>query len=520
MLSKAVTARRRDLAHAVNYPTWKDIALELDVLEGGAAWRDDDASSDYDFLLIRERLEHLRELRSAGTVRPLVFELVAGLHGNLGNMANPALYQHCRFGTKRLITDYIEEVARCLDYVCLGAFPDFTDADKVVFFKRAGHSFGRSALLLSGGATLGMFHIGVVKALWERDLLPRVLTGASAGSIVSAMAATHDDAEISRMFDAGAINLDAFRRVSLKQALSSGGLLDPAQLEQCIRSNIPDLTFLDAFEHTRRIFGVTVSPAEPNQHMRLLNYLTAPHVLIHTAVLASCAVPGLFPPVALRALDFAGRNVAYANSRKWVDGSVSNDLPLHRLARLHNINHYIVSQTNPHVVPFIHGRQRRAQRGLLPYARELAVTLGRNTLDVTRQHLGPTGIFGAANLLDRANQILQQQYFGDVTIYPHQSSRQLLHLFSNLTPFELNRFIRDGERATWPQVERIRLQTRIARAFENALVWLKRRGAFDPAGLGRVPSGRTTDIDALLGGDPGYQPASTPSSRSSNRPGG
>ncbi|TAM12565.1 MAG: DUF3336 domain-containing protein [Nevskiaceae bacterium] len=502
MPSKAITARRRDLAHAVNYETWKDIALELDALEGGAAWCEDDTSSDYDFLLIRERLEQLRELRTAGAVRPLVFELVAGLHGNLGNMANPALYQHCRFGTKQLITDYTEEVARCLDYVCLGEFPDFTDADKVVFFKRAGHSFGRSALLLSGGATLGMFHIGVVKALWEHDLLPRVLTGSSAGSIISAMAATRNDAEMPALFDADTVSLEAFRRVSLREAMSSGSLLDPVQLEQCIASNVPDVTFLDAFEHTRRIFGITVSPAEPNQHMRLLNYLTAPHVLIHTAVLASCAVPGIFPPVALRALDFSGQNMAYANSRKWVDGSVSNDLPLHRLARMHNINHYIVSQTNPHVVPFIHGQRTRTRRGLLPYARELAVTLGRDTLDVTRQHLGPTGIFGAAHLLDRANQIMQQQYFGDVTIYPHQTSRQLLHLFSNLTPFELRRFIRDGERATWPQMERIRLQTRISRAFENALVWLKQRGAFDAAGLGRTPSGRTADSDKALGSDP------------------
>lgn len=490
MPRKAIVARRRDLVHAVNYDTWKEIALELDALEGGAAWRADDASGEYDFLLIRERLEQLRALRAAGHVRPLVFELVAGLHGNLGNTANPVLYRHCRFGTKQLITDYIEEVARCLDYVCLGEFPDFTDADKVVFFKRAGHSFGRSALLLSGGATLGMFHIGVVKALWERGLLPRVLTGASAGSIIAAMAATRDDTEMPQMFDAESVGLDAFRRVGLRQAMASGALLDPTQLKRCIESNIPHTTFIDAFEHTRRIFGITVSPAEPNQHMRLLNYLTAPHVLIGRAVLASCAVPGVFPPVALRALDFDDKDVPYANSRRWIDGSVSNDLPLHRLARLHNINHYIVSQTNPHIVPFMRNGRRRAAHGLTPYARELALTLARDTLDVTRRHLGATGAFGAAHLLDRANQILQQQYTGDVTIYPRQTPRQLLHLFSNLSPSQLRRLIHDGERATWPRLERIRLQTRISRAFEDALVWLKERGAFDASGLGRTPTGR------------------------------
>ncbi|MDN5875037.1 MAG: DUF3336 domain-containing protein [Sinobacteraceae bacterium] len=160
MPQKAITARRRDLAHAVNYETWRDIALELDKLEGGATWREDETSDEYDHLLIRQRLEHLRLLRATGEVRPLVFELTAGLHGNLGNMANAQLYGQCRVGTKQLVADYIEEVARCLEFVCHGDFPDFSDADKVVFFKRAGHSFGRSALLLSGGGTLGLFPIG------------------------------------------------------------------------------------------------------------------------------------------------------------------------------------------------------------------------------------------------------------------------------------------------------------------------------------------------------------------------
>ena len=38
-------------------------------------------------------------------------------------------------------------------------------------FRRAAHIFGRSALMLSGGATLGFSHLGVVKALFEHDLL-------------------------------------------------------------------------------------------------------------------------------------------------------------------------------------------------------------------------------------------------------------------------------------------------------------------------------------------------------------
>ncbi|KXN68589.1 hypothetical protein CONCODRAFT_9188 [Conidiobolus coronatus NRRL 28638] len=38
---------------------------------------------------------------------------------------------------------------------------------------------------------------------------------------------------------------------------------------------------------------------------------------------------------------------------RWVDGSVETDLPMQKLSELFNINHFIVAQVNPHVVPFL-----------------------------------------------------------------------------------------------------------------------------------------------------------------------
>jgi TAG lipase / steryl ester hydrolase / phospholipase A2 / LPA acyltransferase len=40
--------------------------------------------------------------------------------------------------------------------------------------------------MLSGGATFGKFHFGVIKALLEHDLFPRTICGASVGSSVAA----------------------------------------------------------------------------------------------------------------------------------------------------------------------------------------------------------------------------------------------------------------------------------------------------------------------------------------------
>lgn len=174
-------------------------------------WRDQAESSDYDYRLVQARLEELRELRRQGEVARLVFCLHEGLHGNLGNIANPALYTGCRFGTKRLLTDYLDEITPALDYLCEYETPVFPLADKLRFFERTAQSFGRSALMLSGGATLGLFHLGVIKALWSEGLLPRVASGSSSGSIVAATLGTHTDAELARVFDPTLFTVEAWR---------------------------------------------------------------------------------------------------------------------------------------------------------------------------------------------------------------------------------------------------------------------------------------------------------------------
>ena len=55
----------------------------------------------------------------------------------------------------------------------------------------------------------------------------------------------------------------------------------------------------EAFDHTGRILNIVVSPANHTDPPRLLNYLTAPHVLVWSAALASSSVPLVFAPTAL-----------------------------------------------------------------------------------------------------------------------------------------------------------------------------------------------------------------------------
>ena len=59
-----------------------------------------------------------------------------------------------------------------------------------------------------------MYHIGVIKVLYEENLLPRIITGASAGSLIASIFATKTWDEIPGVFDGNQIKFDAFKKKS------------------------------------------------------------------------------------------------------------------------------------------------------------------------------------------------------------------------------------------------------------------------------------------------------------------
>ncbi|MEJ2384976.1 MAG: DUF3336 domain-containing protein, partial [Xanthomonadales bacterium] len=103
------------LFQATNYADWYAAATELDRLEGRDTWRLKKESEKYDYRLLDSRVRILRRLRRQKDYDRLMFRLREELHGNLGNMANPALYREARGGTKKLINDYLDEVCAALD---------------------------------------------------------------------------------------------------------------------------------------------------------------------------------------------------------------------------------------------------------------------------------------------------------------------------------------------------------------------------------------------------------------------
>jgi TAG lipase/steryl ester hydrolase/phospholipase A2/LPA acyltransferase len=359
--------------NANTFDDWLGLAQDYDRQSGGTAWRKKDESSLYDAASINTRLQRLRRLGKAGNDHGLLFALSEGIHGNMAGMGNAKLYQKARAGTKVLIKDYIDEICDALQYFSPRSFKGISWTDRLEFFQGASHCYGRSALMLSGGGTLGYFHFGVLKALIEQNLCPVVISGSSAGAFVAAIVGSRSDEEFLALFDNNTL---ARALTENNESISIGfGMsekIDMRVIKREMAKLIPDMTFKEAYEKTGRSINISVSPAEPRQKSRLLNHIASPNVTLRSAVLASTALPGVFQPVQLEARNADGDLTPYLPSRRWIDGSFSQDLPAKRLARIYAVNHFIVSQVMPGL-----GRETSMKPGLRKIVTDASVAASK-----------------------------------------------------------------------------------------------------------------------------------------------
>lgn len=461
---------------ASSYEEWMEAAQAYDERAGLDRWKNMDQSRRYDYVSIRVRLDRLRALRAQQDNRGLLFNLNEGIHGNIGGMGHASLYEKAKFGTKQLVVDYVDEIVSALEHLANPQVDDIKPAEKLDFLHRADHCFGRTAFMMSGSGSLLYFHIGVVKALLEQRLLPDVLSGSSGGAFVGSLVSTRSDTELLEKMQPGNLvaELEAAIGYSKRSPRYKPSVMPITDIRKVVERMIPDLTFQEALERTGRHLNISIAPAETHQRSRLLNAITSPNVFIREAVLASGAVPGVYPPVTLAAKDHRGERQAYLPSEKWVDGSVSDDMPAKRLARLYGVNHYVVSQTNPHVIPFVTDSKRRKDAiGIwkdagTKTARAL-VNASATTLEKPLS-LSPT-LARATNLW---LSVINQDYVGDINILPANRYFNPFRVLAFLTEKEILDLVEAGERAAWPKIEMIRIQTRISRTLDRILTEFQR----------------------------------------------
>jgi NTE family protein len=469
--SKKIEELEQCMIEAETYDEWCELAQVHDRTSGADKWKRRDQTRLYDFSQISHRLDELRRHRVRQDDHALMFTLNEGIHGNMGGMGKAALYRPAKFGTKHLIEEYVSEIVDALEHLAQLDESIISREEKLDFFHRARHSYGRSALMLSGGGSWGNFHIGVVRVLIENNLLPNVISGSSAGSMVTAVLGTHTDEQL-----AESKHEDALVNGSRKKArwidkllLGERPQIDVRDLEEMVERLVPDLTFQEAFELTGRSINISVAPADLHQTPRLLNAIASPNVYIRTAVMASCAVPGVYPPVMLEAKNLHGEPQPYLPTRRWVDGSVTDDLPAKRLARLYGVNLYIASLINPIVL--VSKDIDDDQVGIPKPLRHLL-------------HQGATGLAKLGNMVSKNytqdwprfnlvvnmfNSVLKQKYKADINIYADFRKFDLRTIMSHVSDQELMDLEHQGELATWPQLERIRLSSKISLALDNIL---------------------------------------------------
>ncbi len=461
------TARMR---RAETYAQWREAALAHDETTGKARWRQVDHSRRYDYRTIRFRLEELREVREAGDMRGLRFYLKEGMHGNMGGMGHPALYREAAFGTKDLITAYIRELREAVEQVAAIPASEMSDQEKLELFERASDCYGRTALMYSGAGSLGPFHLGVTRALLGEGLLPDVLSGASAGSFVAAMVGTHPEDELRELLlDEDLAGLFRMHQ----QSGEPGDRLTVEDVESMVAGLIPDLTFEEALEHTGRRINISVSPSKLHQQARLLNAVTSPNVCIREAVMASCAIPGIFPAVTLAAKDSKGRRKPYIRSRTWVDGSVTDDQPSGRLARLYGVNHFISSQANPLILWTLRDTAWRDSLGGRLW--DVYQSASKEWFKATYPYaIRATKNFYPLNAMTRLGySVATQDYRADINLLPRQRFWSPSKLLSVLSDEETLGLVREGERVTWPEIERIRNCTEISRTVDRVVTELR-----------------------------------------------
>jgi TAG lipase/steryl ester hydrolase/phospholipase A2/LPA acyltransferase len=513
---KLITKYVEEQKRATNFESWYDSSLKLDCLLNNNSWKLNPQSDLYDYDLIYRHLNDMRAARKSGDFKLLLYLIRTRWIRNLGNIGDIGLYRHSFVGTKQLIEEYIDECKLSLDYLVKSDDVNLDDRYLLGMLIQTRKNIGRTALLLSGGSTFGIFHIGVLITLLEANLVPRIISGSSAGSIVASIICSRTNEETSQILqNITRSKFDIFSDESytkddnsnfknllntLSHFLKYGTLFDTSGLKETMIGFVGDLTFKEAYNRTGKILNITVSPASIHEQTKLLNYLTAPNCLIWSVVCASCSLPGVFPSTTVYEKNPRTGEIQEWNndaSLKFVDGSVDNDLPIARLSEMFNVDHIIAVQVNPHVAPILKVLVSNVGGEVENELSNKFKNLLNNVYDFVTceaihylQILNEMDIY--KNLANKIISILSQNYSGDITILPDIQPMDFLKLFENPSPDFLVDLVIRGAKASWPKVTVINNHCGVEFALDKAISTL--RGKLITSSNNRITAGTSNSL--------------------------
>lgn len=157
----------------------------------------------------------------------------------------------------------------------------------------------RIGLALGGGAARGFAHIGVIKALEAQGIVPDIVVGTSAGSVVGALYASG-----MRGFDLQKVALQMDEAMVADWTLPDRGVLKGEALQDFINQKVGNRTL----QQMPKPLGVVATELQSGELVLFRRGNTG------MAVRASSAVPGMFQPVEI-------------SGREYVDGGLTSPVP-------------------------------------------------------------------------------------------------------------------------------------------------------------------------------------------------
>jgi NTE family protein len=177
-----------------------------------------------------------------------------------------------------------------------------------------------TAFVLGGGGVLGAVEVGMLRALFERDIVPDLVLGTSVGALNGAMVARQPElGVVQRLTELWRDASQSSREVygdkplrTVRRAVSTGTHIYSAKpLTQRLTEEFGDVTF----EELPVRFQVCAASIERAAE----HWFDSGRVV--DAVVASAAVPGLLPP-------------ARVGEEHYLDGGIVNSIPLGRAVAL------------------------------------------------------------------------------------------------------------------------------------------------------------------------------------------
>jgi NTE family protein len=189
----------------------------------------------------------------------------------------------------------------------------------------AASSGGRTAIVLGGGGVLGATQVGMLRALLETGVQPSLVVGTSVGALNgAAIAADPTPAGVQQLTDlwgslteAGMFTDNMFARASTLARYRTH-LYSPAPLRELLVRHLP-ATF-DELQIEFQCVAASIERASAH-------WFSAGPLPI--AVMASCAVPGLLPPVVI-------------DGEHFLDGGLVHSIPVGRALALGAAEIYVL----------------------------------------------------------------------------------------------------------------------------------------------------------------------------------